>query len=179
MKKQAFSLAEALVTIFFVFTIFGFLAVLMQNYSTISAHTNLRDRALAGVQNAILSMRGDLEAALVVTPGPNTLTVKRVNPGKRGRLKASLGPPWKTAADTGFTMQVSYFINADQALVRSVTPSGGSASQFVLAQGISGFLVSDRSDANHLGLYEIALSFLESKQVRSVKTKVAMRVGFE
>ena len=175
--RRGFSLAEALLTIFFVFTVFGFLAMMMQDYSRMSRHMNSRDRALTGLQNALMSLRADIEGASSVNVGTNTLTVRRVDPGKRGRLTPT-SSDWQVA-NVAFTMEVSYSINSDQDLVRRYRPAGGVMQEFVVAQGVQGLTVRDVSGSNAVALIEVALSFLEDKQVRTVKTRVARRVGFE
>lgn len=176
--RAAFSLAEALITIFLVFAVFGVASGLLSEYSKILRFSAVRENRFSVAQVALKRMVDESREAMVwespLAGGSPNLTFQRVDPAFASWLPRPFDPynhtftSW-TPQPAAQMLRVDYAVSGGQ-LIRSLAPvSGGTTSTSVVAQGVTGLQVT----APGGGAVEIVLSVEDSHQlVTPLKTLV-------
>lgn len=172
MKRRGFSLVESLLAMGLVLALLGMISTLMREYTAVSRHMAARDNTFDGVQYALTEMAQELGSAVgFVTPFSSPATTLRFY-----RLNTSLerfpaidtlplnddGQPLWDPRDNTHLWDIHYFKEPSTgALIREVTPS--SDARQVMVAKIDSLLVTKVSE----GYYQLQLSFLEDKRLRS------------
>ncbi|MBX3166828.1 MAG: type II secretion system protein [Candidatus Eremiobacteraeota bacterium] len=168
MKRRAFSLIEALITLALLSIALGAMASLMASMNRMQRNGDEKDRRMVLVLHALEMMRTEVEEAVEILPGPSTqYQFKKINPNTdtllqnpadpQVRLVYALDAPgaldpldtWESRRSSDL-VTVTYHAAAND-LVRECN---GSA---VLCEGISGFSVyRDAWGVDHLEISMLA-----------------------
>lgn len=171
--KRGFSLLESMIAMGLVFLVLGLLAVLMREYTGVNRLTSSKQATLDGVQFALREMRNELSCALDVTEPLNTgdtafrLEFTRLNPnlGYARLPDPNTFPPYPPSwseADPTHLLDVTYEIDGDKRLVRTVAGLP-SPSRQVVAQEIESLTISRLTKRR----YDITVSFQELNRLKS------------
>lgn len=173
--KRGFSLLEAMIAMGLAFLVLGLLAVLMREYTGVNRLTSSKQATLDGVQFALREMRNELSCALHVekpgTGGPSTTNVlefRRLNPqiGTDRLPDPNSFPPYPLSwshADPTHLLDVTYEINSEKQLVRSVTAGLPARSDQVVAEEIASLTVTRTSKRR----YDITVGFQELNRLKT------------
>ena len=155
-KRRAFSLFEAVCTLFMVFLLLGLCCDLFKQYSTTLNFSAAKSESLTSMQVALQAMLEDVRQATAFgTLGP-TLDLKMVNP-------KLLNSPVRVPSVATDLVDVRYYLS-NGSLLRDCTPGGGSTTTWKVAESIAGFNVVPLN-ANAV---EIRLSLQESVRIQVI-----------
>ena len=147
MKRRAFTLLEALVTMALVATVFGTLVVLLQDSSRVVNLSNQKDAARSAGQVGLERVCNELwEATAVDSPAAagvdaTILTFEKADPSATTRLPTPIPEPPGAfnVADPAFHLTVSYELSGRR-FIRSVGPRGGTPTiRMEVAENVAGF----------------------------------------
>lgn len=175
-KHSGLTILEALITAFMLSLILGSTAVTLRGYARTTIQSSTKDRVMAGANAALETIRSDVAAAYTLTEnsGNPRLIIQRVDPALTDRVGPVPNPEVWKPFKADYLAEVRYEV-VNEELVRTITPSSGSASSQVLAGNIIDFQCQNFGR----GRYDVIISFQETAKRTDIRSVVLRRVGWE
>lgn len=165
-----FTLMESLTTILLIGLVLGAIASLLHNTFRTLRFQNSKVAAQQASQIALQRICSEArEASALVQASSSTLTMTKVVPFA-GRLQEPPTPVPGSWSPYTQVSTVSYTLDLEGRLIRTLTPSSGPATSAVVAEKIAGFGVSEVRP----GTLEVALSIQEEMRVEVLRTAILM-----